>query len=348
MYIDNIGQQFTIGSRPCNNGPTGPTGTDGTKYFASYYQIDSIEPHLIGPTGLTEIIVQPDDTSLNFNTIPFQLYNGQWYSHVNLLITGMVYFQPWDIILDGYNAGNPSIPCLFINTHAQNSLQRMYIGYEDNNTKLRIRYEGTNASTGILGEPNIVWELTQYVDTQGQFDIVFGEVTPPISGEETLTAVSTGQGYMGQMNAVSNTAYRIYPEQLLVDNINIRGDGFRTGIKDDTTYVDIEPFYPLVVNDDNVDTTIVSTNLLNIESSAWLIIYGQGDINIRTPEFTGALDSDYYGNIYVNPGSNQSTEGLTFLVNLLVENIPQYNSNSIPTGPEYLVWVDENNYLRVL
>ena len=345
MYIDNIGQEFVIGSTPCNDGITGPTGMDGTSYFVKYYEIESVDTPLKGPGDLTEIIINLGDDGFAINPPPFS-FDGIEYYEMYILITGLIYFQPWDVVLDGYDAGNPSIPCLFINAHAQFSMQRMYYGLEENDTQLRIRYEGTNEPEGIIGEPNIVWELTFYYNIPGQIDIVFGELTPPNNGVETLTAISTGQGFLGQLNGVSNTAYRIYPAQQLVSSINIKGDGFRTGIKDDILYIDVDPLHPLTNTYDGSNSTIISPNLLNIESSSLLRIEG-GTVDVHTLEYSDDLNPNYYGDINISPG-NGSDNGLTFLADVLLENVPQYNSNSIPTGPEYLVWVDENNFLRVL
>jgi len=238
-----------------------------------------------------------------------------------------------------------------INAVSENSLQRIYFGSEENDTQFRIRYEGTNASSGILGEPNIVWELTYYYDNPGRFDIVFGEITP-VAGMESINAISSGQGYLGQFNITSNTAYRIYPNEKLVNTINIKGDGFRTGVQNDVLYIDIEPFYPLVIEHEQLNnvTSIRCPNILNIDSTSILQFENiNGNCDIKTKEYDENLDPSYYGNITINPGYfSTDIQRVTNLNNVQLLNIPQYNSNAIPTGPEYLVWVDENNFLRIL
>ena len=349
MYIDNIGEQLIIGSTQCADGLTGPTGVDGTHYFTNYYEIESVNTPLKGPAGLSQFILG-EYIGFTIDPNPSILFYKNYYNVITIVTTGLINFQPWDDILEGYDAGTPSIPSLFINAHKDNSTQRIYYGYEENHTKLRFRIEGTNAPTGVIGEPNIIWELTYYFNTPGQIDIVFGEITPPIDGSETLTAMSTGQGFLGQLNAISNTAYRIKPAQKLVSSINIKGDGFRTGVKDDILYVDVEPLYPLTLTTDyyNSVTTIASPTQLDIESSSWLRLSAYGGLDIHTQQYSDTLDPNYYGNVSITPGANESVPGLTFLNNVWLQNVPQYNSNSIPTGPEYLVWYDENNFLRVL
>lgn len=349
MYIDNIGKEQVIGAYPCNIGMTGPTGPIGTKIMAKYYEIESVDTPLKGPGGLEEFIVDEYTDGIVISLPPF-LFDGKEYTSLYIIKTGLVYFQEWDIILNNYNAGNPPIPCLLINA-SENSLQRVYFGLEEGDTQFRIRYEGTNEPTGIVGQPNVVWELTYYYNNPGRFDIVFGEITPVVD-IESVNAISSGQGYLGQFDITSNTAYRIYPNEKLVNTINIKGDGFRTGIHNDVLYIDIEPFYPLVIEHEQLSniTSIRSPNILNIDSTSILRFSNtDGKCDIKTKEYDSELDPNYYGNIYINPGYfSTDIQRTTNLNNVQLLNIPQYNSNSIPTGPENLVWVDENNFLRVL
>ena len=343
MYIDNVGSQLVDGAYPCNiSGPEGATGLDGTQIYVNYYDIASDDTPLKGPVGLTEFILGAH-VAAEINNIPPMLFNGKEYTYMEILKTGVVSFQIYDdTVLENYNAGHPAIPCLFINVDPGNSLQRIYYGLEDGDTQFRLRYEGTNAPDGVVGSPNIVWELTYYYNTPGQFDIVYGEITP-VDGTPTpaLNADSSGQGYLGQFDGLSNTAFRINPAERLVGTVDIFGDGFQSGIQNGILYVDIEPFFPLVVNNDDPTTVIVNCpTLFTIDSYNSLVFEGTGDNEIRTTPFNADLDSNYYGNISVNMPAILNN------VNLL--NVPTYNSSAIPDGPEFLVWVDENNFLRVL
>lgn len=344
MYIDNIATEWIDGSYPCNVGQTGSTGPLGTQIYAKYYEIASVDTPLKGPAGLNEFILAPFDQGVSIDNIPPILFNGNEYTYIAILETGVLYFKPWVLVLDSYDAGNPPIPSLFINTVSQNSLQRIYYGLEEEGTQFRLRYEGTNSPDGgVVGSPNIVWELTYYYDTPGQFDIVYGEIAP-VEGYPPLNAISSGQGYLGQYDGLANTGYRINPAEMLVTTVNIKGDGFDTGIKDDVLYVDIDPLYPLVLDDDGATTSITCQTLFNIESTALLQFEGTGNTDILTQPFDEILDPNYYGNIATNPG----VEFLTKMNNVQLLNVPSYNSSAIPDGPEYLVWVDENNFLRVL
>ena len=60
---------------------------------------------------------------------------------------------------------------------ADNSCQRCYGGFEGTspNRRIRFRFEGTNDISGVVGSPNMVWELTLYENARNQFDIQIGE-----------------------------------------------------------------------------------------------------------------------------------------------------------------------------
>jgi hypothetical protein len=57
-----------------------------------------------------------------------------------------------------------------------NSCQRIYYGVEGTapNRTFRIRYEGTNTTSGTLGSPNMVYEVTFYEATNNQIDVQVG------------------------------------------------------------------------------------------------------------------------------------------------------------------------------
>ena len=61
-------------------------------------------------------------------------------------------------------------------TAADNSAQRIYYGSVGSapNRTYRVRWEGTNATGGTLGSPNMVWEATFYEASPTQINIQIG------------------------------------------------------------------------------------------------------------------------------------------------------------------------------
>ena len=112
-------------------------------------------------------------------TLPWSIiYNGTFYTDVyvstNSMLTfgGTSYESPYTNALSATNPANPKIMI----GAADNSCQRIYYGTEGSapNRTYRIRFEGTAATTGVLGSPNIIWEATFYEEVPGQIDITIG------------------------------------------------------------------------------------------------------------------------------------------------------------------------------
>jgi hypothetical protein len=87
------------------------------------------------------------------------------------------------------------------------SCQRLYWGTFGivGNRTFRIRFEGTNATTGTLGSPNMVWEFILYESNPNIFDIQIGAWTPPATNASGITDGST---YFGTFTPAANTGWR--------------------------------------------------------------------------------------------------------------------------------------------
>lgn len=76
----------------------------------------------------------------------------------------------------------------------------------DNSTTMRIRYEGTNATEGTIGEPNIIYEAVFYKD-QAYFDLYvgihYGFLLNDIYIDENYTVEGDNDGYIWGQNAFS-------------------------------------------------------------------------------------------------------------------------------------------------
>ena len=93
---------------------------------------------------------------------------------------------------------------------ADNSCQRIYYGAEGTapNRTFRIRWEGTAATAGVLGSPNMVYEAVFYENNNTQIDIHTG-----VNARWTTTTTTYSFTYSdisvpltGVMTVNSNTA----------------------------------------------------------------------------------------------------------------------------------------------
>ena len=110
------------------------------------------------------------------------------------------------LTLASFSATVPAWPNIQIGA-GQTSCQRVYwttTGSAPNRT-FNIRFEGTNATTGTLGSPNMVWELILYENTPNQFDIQIGTWTPPATN---YNGISNGNRYFGSFTPAANTGWR--------------------------------------------------------------------------------------------------------------------------------------------
>jgi len=88
----------------------------------------------------------------------------------------------------GLSFSNPAFPKIMISC-ADNSAQRIYYGTEGSspNRTYRIRWEGTAATSGTLGSPNMVYEAVFYENAPSQIDIHVG-VNARVSTTGALTS----------------------------------------------------------------------------------------------------------------------------------------------------------------
>jgi hypothetical protein len=127
-----------------------------------------------------------------FNHNIFALNNPYVVVHTNSWIS----FQPLvNATNTTFSATSPNYANIQIGA-GQASCQRIYWGTFGTapNRTYRIRFEGTNATTGTLGSPNMVWEFILYESNPNIFDIQIGAWTPPTTNTSGL---SDGSTYLG-------------------------------------------------------------------------------------------------------------------------------------------------------
>ncbi len=139
----------------------------------------SIASSLFGGAGLTSsTFPNSGDNDDGFWTLslPFSItYNGTSYNSVFIGTNSYITFGAGSAEYINMSASVPALPKIMISA-ADNSAQRIYygtVGSAPNRTYL-VRWEGTNATTGTLGSPNMVWEATFYENAPTRVDIQIG------------------------------------------------------------------------------------------------------------------------------------------------------------------------------
>ena len=108
--------------------------------------------------------------------LPFNIrYNGTNYNQIFIGTNSYITFSNGSSEYLNLGPSNPFLPKIMI-TARDNSAQRLYYGLTGSapTRNLLLRWEGTNATSGILGSPNMVWEATFYENILGQFDLQIG------------------------------------------------------------------------------------------------------------------------------------------------------------------------------
>ena len=140
---------------------------------------------------------------LPFNHNIFGLNNSNIVVHTNSWIG----FQPLvNTGLTSFSGTSP--PWVNIQIGAgEASCQRVFHGSFGTapNRTYRVRFEGTNATTGTIGSPNMVWEFIVYESNPNIFDIQIGAWTPPATN---FNGISDGTTYFGTFTPTANTGWR--------------------------------------------------------------------------------------------------------------------------------------------
>jgi len=159
-YVSGSGNYWGIGSR--TGGAAGDMYIRRVRAGVPYTIYNYSGSQLRGTSGLTLLYDGNSDDSYVGVTIPFTwTFLGTNYGNGN---NGGVYVGTNSYISFGgsstswsTSATNPALKTIHIGSR-DNSLQRLYGGYESANNWYRLRFEGTASSSGTAGSPNIVWE----------------------------------------------------------------------------------------------------------------------------------------------------------------------------------------------
>jgi hypothetical protein len=145
--------------------------------------ITGITSSLLGSASLssstTPTVGNNDDGYWDL-TLPFNIsFNGTTYNKIFVGTNTYVTFGSGSSIYNSLGFSNPALEKIMISA-ADNSCQRIYYGQEG--STYRVRFEGTDATNGILGSPNIVYEMIFYQNTPNQIDVQIGSNSKISSG----------------------------------------------------------------------------------------------------------------------------------------------------------------------
>lgn len=112
-----------------------------------------------GWTGIMNISVDDGFTIVPYPSFTFY-HSGKATSNVYVSTNSYLTYGSGSNNFNGLSASNPALPKYFFGS-ADNSYQRVsYIAYGTD--YVRIRYEGTAGTSGTVGNPNIVYEVTHF------------------------------------------------------------------------------------------------------------------------------------------------------------------------------------------
>jgi hypothetical protein len=140
----------------------------------------------------TGLINQSRDDNFIRIDLPFTFYiAGNGYTDVYLSSNTYLTFGAGSLEYFSLSASNPPLPKFHFGS-GDNSYQRVSV-YSFANEYLRIRYEGTASTSGIIGSPNIVLEMTLFnpslVLQQNILELCVGNHSRP--GGQRMVANST-------------------------------------------------------------------------------------------------------------------------------------------------------------
>lgn len=141
----------------------------------------------LGAGGLALLLNGNVDDNYVGIPLPFSLpiFN-QLFTDVYVGANSYLTFGAGSTVYSTINGNHPAIPGIHISA-SDNSCQRVYAGSENDGATYRIRYEGSAGTSGIIGSPTIVWEITFYRDAPNTIDVVVETNTRGTAGASGIT-----------------------------------------------------------------------------------------------------------------------------------------------------------------
>jgi alpha-tubulin suppressor-like RCC1 family protein len=159
--------------------PSPNSGTRITTSSGNTGTVTSITNSLLGAASLTSSTTpttgNTDDGFWEL-TLPFNIsYNGTSYGTIYVGTNSYVTFNSGFTVFSNISFSNPSDQKIMISA-ADRSGQRIYFGTEGTapNRTYRVIFEGSTSTSGTLGSPTMLWEMTFYENATNQIDIQVG------------------------------------------------------------------------------------------------------------------------------------------------------------------------------
>jgi hypothetical protein len=154
-----------------------------------------------GLTGLASSTSNAGDDNFWTVNLPWNVnFLGTFYSQVFVGTNSYITFGAGSSAFSSLSGGNPAVPKIMIGA-ADNSGQRIWFGTVDTapNRRFIIRFEGTAATSGTLGSPNMTVEYQFYESTPNQLDF------------HIVLNARAGTGINGIFNATGSESYTSFP-----------------------------------------------------------------------------------------------------------------------------------------
>jgi len=201
------------------------------------------------PGGLSFTGTQDD----GYWTVPLP-WNFQWgntaYSTVYVGTNTYLTFGAGSTEYNSLGASTPALRKIMVSA-ADNSCQRIYYGTEGvaPNRTYRIRYEGTNSTSGTLGSPNMVIEYIFYENNNYQVDIQIGQNARAPGGvtgifEADGTVVSNSLGYAANSGQrVTFAASYISPNKIINTGSATEANAFNISLLEPVTGLNTTTYF---------------------------------------------------------------------------------------------------------
>lgn len=239
---------------------------------------------LSNPTGWTRVI--NDSMDDDYVRIPagFNIgFNGTNYTSVYLGSNTYYTFGAGDSEYSGLGADVPPLPGVHV-CSSDNSYQRVYYRFDDANT-LRVRYEGTDSTSGTVGQPTIVYEAVYYAG-ESYHDLYIGR-NDSCSGDYGPDAAKLGAGDDGDYSL---------PATLPGSPEHDRGDFYADTL---TFSEDLDPSAMTMVEDAITAGASYPPRAYEWTSSSTVAIYATTSVTFYDDVLTPLTASDYDFAAYV-------------------------------------------------
>jgi alpha-tubulin suppressor-like RCC1 family protein len=194
----------------------------------SIYSVSDIPNSLLGPASLSSSTTPTNGNNNNGFWALFPPWNvkfgGVSYSVIYVGTNSYITFTAGSTLGTGLSASNPALPKIMVGA-ADQSAQRIYFGTEGTapNRTYRIRFEGSVTTSGTLGSPTLLWEITFYENELDRIDLHTSNTNTVTPGRIIGVYASNGVRWDSTITSVTGGAYRL---EGFFSTFNVIDEGF--------------------------------------------------------------------------------------------------------------------------